>query len=85
MLSLSEPALPMMFSDMKFMVPVNMFCSALLAALYAFFGLETSLAIGVVGFVFMNKPLVALISYLTVLTIHVSLILFRRKQLNSIG
>lgn len=81
LLSLSEPALPMMLSDMKFMVPINMFCSALLTGLFALLGLESSLALGFISFIFMNKIITALLIFISVLLLHTFMILYRRKSL----
>lgn len=81
LLALSEPSLPLMFSDMKYMVPINMFCSALLTGLFSIFSLKTNLALGVVGLFFMNKKLLSLIIFLLVLALHTTLILMRRKKL----
>ncbi|EOR26489.1 PTS system fructose-specific EIIB'BC component [bioreactor metagenome] len=80
-LSLSEPALPMMFSDMKFMVPANMICSALVCGLIAGFKIESTLALGFLNFAFMNKAILGVIIYLGCLALLTSLILIRRKFL----
>lgn len=85
LLSLSEPALPMMFTDMKFMVPVNMVCSALLCGLIAGFGLESRLALGFLDFIFMNNVIVGLLCFLSCLALLTSLILMRRKSLYKKG
>lgn len=81
LLSLSEPALPLMFSDMKFMVPVNMACSALLCGLLAAFNLESTLALGFLNLIFMNNVILGVVIFVGVLALHTSLILWRRNQL----
>ncbi len=85
LLSLSEPALPLMFADMKFMVPANMICSALLCGLMALFGLESQLALGFLDFIFMNNILLGLVIFLGCLALLTGLILMRRKQLYARG
>lgn len=85
LLSLSEPALPMMFTDMKFMVPANMACSALLCGLIAGFGIESTLALGFLNFVFMNKIITGIVIFLLCLTLLTALILIRRKSLYKKG
>lgn len=80
-LSLSEPALPMMFSDMKFMVPANMICSALVCGLISAFGIESTLALGFLNFAFMNKAILGVIIFVTCLSLLTTLILIRRKYL----
>lgn len=85
LLSLSEPALPMMFTDMKFMVPANMICSALLCGLYAGLEIESTLALGFISFFFMNNILLAIVIFIGCLALLTSLILYRRKRLSKIG
>ncbi len=81
-LSFSEPALPFMFADPKYMIPINMFTSVLLAGTYAFLGIESPVIFGpIFGFASTNKPVLGLIFLFGCVILLSVLIILRRKQL----
>ncbi len=82
LLFLSEPALPFMFADPVYMVPVNVITSAILGGLYAYFGIESEVALGpILGFPYTNKPVLALGIFVGAVILLTVLILIRRIKL----
>lgn len=81
-LLMSEPAIPFMLVDPKFMIPLNMLSCGVLCSIYSVFGISSTVAFGpILGFAYSNHPIIGLVSVLIVVIVSAFLVLIRRKFL----
>lgn len=81
-LLMSEPAIPFMLVDPKFMIPLNMLSCGILCSIYASLQITSQVALGpIIGFMYTNRPVVGLLSLFAVVLVTALIILSRRKQL----
>ncbi|MGL9729695.1 hypothetical protein [Enterococcus sp. DIV0756] len=81
-LLMSEPAIPFMLVDPKFMIPLNMLSCGVLCSIYAMFGITSTVAFGpLIGFAYSSHPIIGVISVLAVVLVAAIFILIRRKFL----
>lgn len=81
-LLMSEPAIPFMLVDPKFMIPLNMLSCGVLCSIYAVFGITSTVAFGpLIGFAYSNHPIIGVMSVIGVVAITALIIILRRRIL----